>query len=123
MKKVDKNQNIVERTFHFALDILKLSVILDEKSSSQRIIFKQIIRSGTSVGANIEEGQAAESKADFIHKYSIALKEAREAKYWLKLLSASNLVEVTQLDLLINESDEICRIIAQIIINARKKKE
>jgi four helix bundle protein len=121
--KVDKNQNIVERTFNFAIDILKLSGQLDEKISSQRIILKQVIRSGTSVGANLEEAQAAESKADFIHKYSIALKEARETKYWLKLLRASNLVEVTSLETLIIESDEVCRIIAQIIINARKRKE
>ncbi len=120
---MEKSQDIVERTFNFALDILKLSEKLDEKSSYQRIILNQIIRSGTSIGANIEEAQAAESKADFIHKYNIALKEARETKYWLKLLSASNLVKVTKLDSLINESDEICRVIAQIIINTRKRKE
>lgn len=120
---MDKNQNIVDRTFNFALDILKLSGKLDEKILFQRIILNQVIHSGTSIGANVEEAQAAESKADFIHKYHIALKEARETKYWLKLLSASNLVEVTKLDSLINESDEICRIIAQIIINARKRKE
>ena len=119
---MDKIQNIVERTFNFALHILKLSEKLDEKLSSHRIILNQIIRSGTSIGANIEEAQAAESKADFIHKYNIALKEARETKYWLKLLGASDFAGVTKLDLLINESDEICRIIAQIIINARKRK-
>jgi four helix bundle protein len=120
---VNKSSNIIERTFNFALCILKLSEQLDEKISSQRIIFKQVIRSGTSIGANIEEAQAAESKADFIHKYSIALKEARETKYWLHLLKASTLANVNNLDSLINESDEICRVIAQIIINTRKKKE
>jgi four helix bundle protein len=117
---VEKNQNIVERTFNFALNILKLSGKLDERLSSHRIILNQIIRSGTSIGANIEEAQAAESKADFIHKNNIALKEARETKYWLKLLSASNLEGITELGLLINESDELCRIIAKIVINSRK---
>jgi four helix bundle protein len=82
----------------------------------------QVLRSGTSIGANVEEAQAAESKADFIHKYNIALKEARETKYWLKLLSASNMVGNRDLGTLIKESDEICRIIAQIMINARRNK-
>jgi four helix bundle protein len=74
------------------------------------------------IGANIEEAQAAESKADFTHRYNIALKEARETKYWLRLISASKRPKNIDIDSLIKESDEICRIIAQIIINARKAK-
>ena len=120
---MNNDLNITKRTFNFALYILKLSEQFDERKSSQRIILKQVIRSGTSIGANIEEAQAAESKADFIHKYSIALKEARETKYWLNLLKASALVNVNNLDSLINEPDEICRVVAQIIINARKRKK
>ena len=57
-----------------------------------RTIAQQLLRSGTSIGANIEESQAAESAADFIHKLSISLKEARETRYWILLLSESNLV-------------------------------
>jgi four helix bundle protein len=120
---VNYDSNIIKRTFDFSLSILKLSEQFDERITSQRIVLKQVVRSGTSIGANIEEAQAAESKADFIHKYSIALKEARETKYWLNLLKASALVNLNNLDSLIIESDEICRIIAQIIINTRKKKE
>jgi len=86
------------------------------------VLSNQILRSGTSVGANIEEAQAAESKADFIHKYNIALKEARETKYWLRLLSTPNMPKNTDLDSLVREPDEICRVIAQIIINTRKGK-
>ena len=114
--------DIVARTFQFALTIVELSNELYNGKGSARVLASQILRSGTSIGANIEEAQAAESKADFIHKYNIALKEAREARYWLKLLSASNMAKEKNLDSLIKESDEICRIIAQITINARKEK-
>jgi four helix bundle protein len=119
---VAKPQNIVTRTFQFALRIVELANQLDNYRGSAGVLVRQILRSGTSIGANIEEAQAAESKADFIHKYNIALKEARETKYWLMLISASTFAKKTDLDSLIKESDEICRIIAQIIINARKGK-
>jgi four helix bundle protein len=119
---VAKPQDIVARTFQFALRIIELANQLDDGRGSTRVLAKQILRSGTSIGANIEEAQAAESKADFTHKYNIALKEARETKYWLRLISASNGSINTDLDSLIKESDEICRIIAQIVINARREK-
>ena len=116
------NRDIVERTFKFAVDIIRLVGRLGRESLSMRVLSNQVLRSGTSVGASIEEAQAAESKADFIHKYNIALKEARETKYWLRLLSTADMPKDTDLDSLIRESDEICRIIAQIIINARTGK-
>ena len=78
------------------------------------------MRSGTSIGANVEEAQAAESKADFAHKYNIALKEARETKYWLRLICASGMAKEANIDPLIKESDEICRILGQITVNARR---
>ena len=117
-----KPQDIVTRTFQFALSIVELANQLDESRGSSRLLTKQLLRSGTSIGANIEEAQAAESKADFAHKYNIALKEARETKYWLKLISASKGAVNLDLDSLIKESDEICRVIAQIVINTRKAK-
>jgi len=120
---VAKPQDIVARTFQFALRIIELANQLDDGRGPSRVLTRQILRSGTSIGANIEEAQAAESKADFTHKYNIALKEARETKYWLRLISASNRSVNTDLDSLIKKSDEICRIIAQIIINARKQNE
>ena len=117
-----KPQDIVTKTFQFALSIIEFANQLDDGKGSSRVLTRQILRSGTSIGANIEEAQAAESKADFIHKYNIALKEARETKYWLMLIKASHGSRKTHLDSLIKESDEICRIIAQIVINARKEK-
>ena len=85
-----KPQDIVARTFQFALSIIELANQLDDSRGSSRVLTRQILRSGTSIGANIEEAQAAESKADFTHKYNIALKEAHETKYWLRLISASD---------------------------------
>lgn len=79
-----KNNPIKERSFNFALSIVKLYKILQEKN--EFIISKQLLRSGTSIGANIEEASAAQSKKDFLHKMSIASKEARETSYWLRLL-------------------------------------
>ena len=117
-----KPQDIVARTFQFALRIIELANQLDYSRESSKVLTKQVLRSGTSIGANIEEAQAAESKADFTHKYNIALKEARETKYWLRLINASKFVKTTDLDSLIKESDEICQIIAKIVINARKAK-
>jgi four helix bundle protein len=104
-----------------AVNIVELAGQLDKKSQSARILSAQILRAGTSIGSNVEEAQAGESKADFIHKYNIALKEARETKYWLRLLRASNMAPDANLALLTKEADEISRIIAQIIINARKE--
>ena len=119
---MDRTPDIVGRTFKFALAIVRFVGELDEKSSSRRILASQVVRSGTSIGANVEEAQAAESKADFVHKYNIALKEARETRYWLRLISTSDMVKTTNMDLLINEWDEICRILGQITVNARRNK-
>jgi len=74
------------------------------------------------VGANVEEAQAGQSKADFISKYAIALKEARETHYWLRLLVASNVVTSARVSDLIKEADEIMRVIGAIIVSAKKGK-
>ena len=80
-----------------------------------RIIVNQPVKSGTSIGANTQEADGAESKADFLHKMGIALKESQETQYWLRLLVAGYPKLVTQLEPLIDESDQITRIIATII--------
>ena len=113
-------RDIVERTFEFSVRIVKLARKLDEKSWSVKTLSNQVLRSGMSIGANVEEAQAGQTKADFIHKYSIALKEGRETKYWLRLLAASEIMKKDVFESIIAESDEIARVIAKIIINARK---
>ena len=79
------------------------------------------MRSSTSAGANYEEAYGAESRADFIHKLQIVLKELRETLYWLRLIKKSNLVSITTLEVLIQEGKELTNIIAKSIITAKKK--
>lgn len=88
----EPRRDLPERTFRFAMRIVKLCQLLDDRPGVLRLLGKQIVRSGTSVGANVEEGQASQSEADFLSKYSIACKEARETLYWLRLLEASEVL-------------------------------
>lgn len=122
MKNAVKGRDIIERTFEFAVRIVKLADSLTQRSRIGEKLAAQIIKSGTSVGANIEEAQAAESRADFIHKYRISLKEARETIYWLRLIAAANLLSDESIASLRTEADEISRVIAKIIINSKKNK-
>ena len=79
-----KNNIIKEKSFSFAVDIVSIYKILNERK--EFVLSKQLLRSGTSIGANVREAEHAQSKADFIHKLSISLKEANETEYWLDLL-------------------------------------
>ena len=119
--KVEKVFDIKERTFQYALEAIKLyGELRSKKNNAGWIIGKQFLRSATSIGANIQEAQSGESKADFIHKYSIAQKEARESLYWLKLLKASKILHGENLEYLIKETNEIISIITKIIVNTKK---
>jgi len=112
-----KTENIIiDKTFNFSLSIISLFKKLQE--NKEFIISKQLLKSATSIGANVEEATAAQSKRDFINKMSIASKEARETKYWLRLLNDS---EITTLDVLdeIKEVNHIINIITKIIITAK----
>ena len=111
--------DIQERTFKFSIRIVKLCKFLREKGGTGYDLSKQLIRSGTSIGANVEEAKEAESKADFIHKLKIALKEARETKYWLKLLIATEEKLENRLLPLLNESNELIAILVTIIKNTK----
>ena len=107
-----KENIIADRTFSFALKIVSLYKVLTAERK-EYVLSKQILRSGTSIGANVNEAIEAQSKADFVHKLSIALKEARETEYWLKLLIGSNYID--QSNELINEIVQIIRILTSII--------
>jgi four helix bundle protein len=115
-----ETQDIVERTFDFSVRIIKLAQFMSKDSACNKILARQILRAGTSIGANIEEAKGGQSRADFIHKYSIALKEARETNYWLRLLAATEIINEKKLHDLVIESEELKNIIAKIIINSRK---
>lgn len=113
-------QDIKERTFAFAVRVVRLCRELNDKRGVDQILGRQLLRSGTSIGANVEEAQAGQSRADFISKYSIALKEARETVYWLRLLDAAGELSNGSCKILLKEADEIARIIGFIIVNTRK---
>lgn len=106
-------ENIIKfKSFSFALSIIKLYKEL--QSEHEYIISKQLLRSGTSIGANVTESEAAQSRPDFIHKLSIAAKEARETKYWLMLLHESELTTIA-VDIYISDVESIIKILTSII--------
>ena len=107
-----KENIIATKTFEFSLNVIHLYMQL--KKENEYIISKQVLRSGTSIGANVEEAIAAQSRKDFISKLSIASKEARETKYWLRLLDKSNLTKIPVSGYLI-EIEHIINIITKII--------
>jgi four helix bundle protein len=118
--KNEKPPDILERTFEFAARVVQLCGELDERPGVARVMMSQILRAGTSVPANIEEAQAAQSKADFISKMSIALKEARETHLRLRLLATANIIPDAELRPLINEAEEIKRVIGAIIVSTKR---
>ena len=109
-----KRIDITDRTFDFATRIVKLCKSLNSLSADNRSISNQLLRAGTSVGANVEEAQSGQSKADFAAKIYIACKEARETNYWLRLLVSAQIVEKQKLDSLIRESKELIAILTTI---------
>ena len=109
-----RGQDICDRTRAFALQIIRLYRLI-AKDEVGRVIGKQLLRSGTSIGANAEEAQAAQSKADFRHKMTLALKEARETHYWLRLLQDAHILPPAQLAHPLNETDQLMRILYTII--------
>ena len=107
-------REIRERVFRFACDVVVLHDALATRGASARDMSRQLMRAATSVGANLEEADAGQSRADFLSKLSISLKEAREALYWLRLLRATNKLDATA-DALIHESDRIVAVLTTII--------
>ena len=110
---------IDEKSFLFAIRIVKLCRSLEEKREYQ--LAKQLLRSGTSIGANVAEAQQAQSRADFASKLSIALKEASETDYWLRLLHAVGLLNEKQFRSLIDDCRELERILTSIIKTTKEE--
>lgn len=111
-------QEIKERTFCFALNTIKICLEIDKREKLQ-VITKQLMRSASSVGANVREARNAESKNDFIHKLSVALKECDETNYWISLLIELSITEKEKLKKLFVESDEIMRVLSSIILKSK----
>jgi four helix bundle protein len=115
-------KDLRERTFDFSLRIIRLCQQLEQQPGVARTLSWQLLRSGTSIGANVEEAQAGQSKLDFISKNAIALKEARETIFWLRLLSASKIVPAERLSGMQGEASELSKIIGSIIVTAKRRK-
>lgn len=110
--------DINQRTFAFALRILKLVRALPRDVVGQ-IVARQVGRSGTGVGSNVEEAQGAHTKKEFAQKMNIARKEALETRYWLRLIGESGTMPRERLAELLQESDELVRILSTIVKSAR----
>jgi four helix bundle protein len=115
--KEGQKLDIQERTFTFAVRTIRLVNRLPRSIAGVEV-GRQVVRSATSIGANVEEADAAESKRDFVHKMSIAHKEARETRYWLRIVQAS-LTNDDDIQALVQESDELVRILYAIVGKAR----
>lgn len=114
------NKNIIEeKSFLFAVQIVNLTKELQE-SKKEYVLSKQLLRSGTAIGAMIKEAKQAESKADFIHKHSIALKEANETDYWISLLFASNYISKSKNDSLGYDCRELIKLLTSTIKTSKK---
>ena len=113
-------RNLCERTFAFAVQTVRLCRHLELRNGVCRALSRQLLRAGTSIGANVEEAQGAQSRPDFISKNGIALKEARETHYWLRLLIASGEVQEQPIAPIRQEAGELMRILGAIVVSSRR---
>jgi four helix bundle protein len=116
---MERNNLIVDKSYKFALRIIKLYKFLVEEKK-EYVLSKQVLRSGTSIGANINEAQSAESKSDFIHKMGIALKEVRETSYWLNLLKDSEYFDIKSFTSIEDDCSELLKLISKIILTSKE---
>src|SRR5258706_12820495 len=115
-------ENVVrDKSFVFALRVVKLARYL-ESERKEFVLSKQVLRSGTAIGALVREAEHAESKADFIHKMTIALKEANETLYWLELLHQSEYLTAQSFESIRTDSEELVRLLVSIVKTSKRSK-
>jgi len=117
-----KENVVLDKSYKFAINVLKAVKVL-ERSIENYVLVKQLIRSSTSIGANLQESQGGLTKKEFIHKLNISYREAKESKYWIKLIIDSQLTGKPQMELfnqLYNDGDELCKIIYSIIKSSKQ---
>jgi four helix bundle protein len=119
MKQKTTSDDLGERGYRFALRIIELVSALPN-SVVGRTLGGQLIRSGPSVGANIEEAKGALTRKDFIHSMNIAKKEARESKYWIRLITDAKLIKQERVKLLLQENEELIKILTSIVKSSQK---
>ncbi len=115
-----QQNDLGERLLNFAVRVVKLVEALPKTIVGKRI-GDQLLRSGTSVGANYEEAQGAESSNDFVHKLQIALKEMRESYYWLRLLDRAGTLPSSRFTELLDEASQLCKILSKSVATTKGK--
>ena len=115
-----KKNVVKEKSFAFALRVVKLNRYLQEEKHKY-VLSKQLLRSGTAVGALVREAEQAESKADFVHKLAIALKEANETDYWIELLHRAELIDEKGFDSIKPDAVELIKVLTSIIKTTRQQ--
>ncbi|MCB9426419.1 MAG: four helix bundle protein [Flavobacteriales bacterium] len=113
-----KKDVVREKSFQFSVRIVNLYKMLN--SRGEYVMSKQLLRSGTSIGANVREAKNAESKADFIHKLSISQKEADETLYWLELLKVTDYLKIDEFNSINKDGVEVIKLIKSIIVSTKK---
>ncbi len=114
-------ENIIrEKSFSFAVRIVKLSRFLNEQKK-EFVLSKQLLRSGTAIGALVREAEQAESKADFIHKMSIALKEANETDYWIEILFHSKIISQLEFETIKPDIIELIKLLISIVKSSKSR--
>lgn len=117
-----KGDDLADRLLDFAVRTIKLAAALP-KDAAGKHVGNQFLRAGTAVGANYEEGRGGESRADFVHKLSIAWKEIRESRYWLRVIHRAQMVNPPRVEPLLHEADELCAILSKSLETARRNAE
>lgn len=117
--KIENKSVIADKSYVFALQII--SVYKELKSKNEFVLSKQILRSGTSIGANVNEAISAVSKKDFVFKLGISLKEARETKYWLNLLKDSDFISQEIFNKSNKDCEELIKILSSIILTTKQR--
>jgi four helix bundle protein len=116
-----KSSDVEDRLLDFAARVGKMVDALPAKKKLARHIANQLVRCSSSPGAMYEEAHGAESKADFIHKLSVGLKELRESHYWLRLTVKSQFLPPRRMERLVDEASQLCRILAKSVVTAKRK--
>ena len=120
LKIKSMKENIIQqKSFAFAIRIVNSYKYL-QTEKKEFVLSKQLLRSGTSIGANVEEAIGGQSKKDFIAKISISYKEARETMYWLKLLKATFYLDEKEADSISRDAEELCKILSSILVSSKQ---
>ena len=111
---------ILDKSFNFAVRIIRFYKLKSVSDYSLNSLFKQLLRSGTSIGANVSEAQSAFTKKDFVNKLGIALKESRETEYWLKLFKESDIISDKEFKSLFSDCEELSKLLTSIIKSSKE---